>query len=121
MDASVFHHGPARLFAGLACGLSLVLALGAAAEPASAQALVTSYPGVLNSVSAASPTDAWAVGGNLILHWTGTAALGRHHLDAGCQSQSRTRLRDHLHSPQRPQRLVLFERMGRRQSLRKHR
>jgi hypothetical protein len=72
MNMSVLRR-PLRLFAGTAAGLLLVLALGAAASPSLPGAAVTSYPGALNGVSALSPSDAWAVGGSLILHWNGTA------------------------------------------------
>lgn len=71
MNTSAFHFR--MLFAGLAAGLSLVFALGAAAAPTWPGASVASYQGVLNGVSAVSSTDVWAVGGSLILHWNGSA------------------------------------------------
>jgi hypothetical protein len=82
MNTPVLRHRPIRLLAGLAGGLSLVFAVGAAAAPSSPHAVVTSFPGFLNGVSARSPSDAWAVGSffpaqftqkTLILHWNGTS------------------------------------------------
>jgi len=79
---SVLRRWPMRLFAWLASGLSLVLALGAAAAPSSPHALATRLPGFLTGVSARSPSDAWAVGSffpaqftqkTLILRWNGTS------------------------------------------------
>jgi hypothetical protein len=76
--ASLTRHAPTRLtrFTGLAAGgLGLTLALAAAAPPVP-HAPVTNLPGELLSVSAASATDAWAVGTSgdrhaLMVHWNG--------------------------------------------------
>ncbi len=76
MNVSHLRHRPLRLLAGLAGVSCLVLALGAAASPASPGA-ITSLPGQLLSVSAVSASDAWAVGNGgtatLTLHWNGTS------------------------------------------------
>lgn len=72
VNTSVLRHRVRRLGL-LASALSLLFTLGAAAAPSSAPAAVTSYQGGLNGVSAVSRNDAWAVGGNLILHWNGVA------------------------------------------------
>ena len=76
MNVSHLRRRPLRLFAGLAGVSCLVLALGAAASPASPSA-ITSLPGQLLGVSAVSASDAWAVGaggtGTLTLHWDGAS------------------------------------------------
>ena len=65
--------------AALGVGLSAA-ATGTAAQAAATRgraSAATVFPGGLADVSAASSTDAWAVGsgrpGRLILHWNGTA------------------------------------------------
>jgi hypothetical protein len=65
--------------AGLALGgPALVAALAAAAAPHAPHASITRFSGELQSVSAASPSDAWATGFSgdnkvLMAHWNGTA------------------------------------------------
>src|SRR5262249_40374970 len=54
---------------------SLVLTgtLAAAAPRCPGPAAVSGITGELNAVSAVSASDAWAVGGGLIMHWNGTS------------------------------------------------
>jgi hypothetical protein len=71
------HARPVRLGAAAAAGLGLVLALTGAAVTPAPSSRITSFPAVLTSVSADSPTDAWAFGtgraavGAVALHWNG--------------------------------------------------
>jgi hypothetical protein len=63
----------AQLAGLMAGGLGLVAALAAAAAPPAPHTSVTNIPGELMSVSAVSPSDAWATGTAGMLHWTGRA------------------------------------------------
>jgi len=73
------HRVPGGLrLSGLATGgLGLVVALAAGAAPSPPRGPITNLRGQLISVSAVSPSDAWAVGltnrhADLVLHWNGT-------------------------------------------------
>jgi hypothetical protein len=69
----------ARAAGALASGLCLTATLAAAAAPPAPHTSVTNFPGDLLSVSAVSPSDAWATGeaspysnAVALLHWNGS-------------------------------------------------